>query len=160
MDCQMPGMDGYQATGEIRRRCDKVRDIPIVAMTANALVGDREKCIAAGMDDYIAKPVRQEQLAEILRKYLMLSERRVESSPHDELETCIDLSVLQGYDNSDMEDEPDLITELIDLYLADALLVRDAPLNRVNTSRTMHATYLDRCSLCLSHWKTSGQPVT
>lgn len=60
----------------------------------------------------------------------MLSERRVESSPHDELETCIDLSVLQGYDNSDMEDEPDLITELIDLYLADAveqfMLMRDA----------------------------------
>jgi len=71
MDCQMPQMDGYEATHEIRRlEKDSGSHVPIVAMTANAMAGDREKCLLAGMDDYIAKPVQKESLYEIIEKYL------------------------------------------------------------------------------------------
>jgi CheY-like chemotaxis protein len=69
MDCQMPEMDGFQATAEIRKH-DYGQGIIIIAMTANALQGDREKCLQAGMNDYIGKPVRFEDLGRLLSKYL------------------------------------------------------------------------------------------
>ncbi len=66
MDCQMPVMDGFAATAAIRAREQDARRTPVIALTANALDGDRDRCIAAGMDDYLAKPVRLEALREML----------------------------------------------------------------------------------------------
>ena len=69
MDCQMPGMDGYEATRLIREKLAGV-PLPIIALTANAMAGDRERCVAAGMDDFLAKPVRQQELHACLEKWL------------------------------------------------------------------------------------------
>lgn len=75
MDCQMPEMDGYRATELIRDPATGVANprVPIVAMTANAVMGDRERCLAAGMDDYLAKPVQIEVLRETLGRYLSVA---------------------------------------------------------------------------------------
>jgi CheY-like chemotaxis protein/HPt (histidine-containing phosphotransfer) domain-containing protein len=79
MDCQMPVLDGYEATRLVRSWEKEVADgrrprLPIVAMTANALHGDREKCLAAGMDDYLPKPIKREAIAAALAKWLPTSE--------------------------------------------------------------------------------------
>ena len=72
MDCQMPVLDGYEATRRIRDPKSRVKnhDIPVIAMTANAMAGDRERCIAAGMNDYIGKPVDFTKLSEVLKNWL------------------------------------------------------------------------------------------
>jgi len=88
MDCQMPVMDGYQATGRIRSSEQSGQRLPIIALTANAMAGDAEKCYAAGMDDYLAKPFVIESLEEKLTKWLT---RPVEEAfLHDAADADID----------------------------------------------------------------------
>jgi PAS domain S-box-containing protein len=85
MDCQMPEMDGYEATGDIRKREGVARHTPIIALTAAAMVEDRERCLQAGMDDYVSKPFQAAQLREMLGKYLLnpahSDRRRAHSEP-------------------------------------------------------------------------------
>ena len=81
MDCQMPEMDGFEATSLLRlkeQQQDQKQRTPIVAITANALEGERQRCLEAGMDDYISKPFGQDELREILRRWL-----DQQSSPDD-----------------------------------------------------------------------------
>ncbi len=70
MDCQMPELDGYETTQRIRHGDAKLRQIPIIALTANAMPGDRQRCLEAGMDDYLAKPITEEDLADTLERWL------------------------------------------------------------------------------------------
>jgi CheY-like chemotaxis protein len=70
MDCQMPVLDGYQTTRRLRQLGGPVSDVPVVAMTANAMPGEKEKCLAAGMNDYITKPVNPDEFEAKVRLWL------------------------------------------------------------------------------------------
>jgi signal transduction histidine kinase/DNA-binding response OmpR family regulator/HPt (histidine-containing phosphotransfer) domain-containing protein len=128
MDVQMPEMDGYEATAEIRRREESEdRRTPVIAMTANAMQGDREKALEAGMDDYVAKPVKAEELDVVLERWLLQDEEKIEPdtfAPGAASSTAapvgsIDQSVLEGLRELQEEGEPDILKELIELFLED-----------------------------------------
>ena len=82
MDCQMPVMDGYKATIEIRNReTGKRRRTPIVALTANTMQGDHDKCLAVGMDDFIAKPFKSSSLQQALERWITSDRQTTEALP-------------------------------------------------------------------------------
>ncbi len=115
MDCQMPEMDGYEATAEIRRREGSAKHTPIVAMTANALEGDREKCIAAGMNDYVSKPVKPEELGEVLGRLLSKADAGSEdvATPPQEASPPVDMERL----HLALGDEPEEVADILDVYM-------------------------------------------
>lgn len=130
MDCQMPRLDGYETTRRIRQ-LEQERTasfnwktpLHIIAMTANAIEGDREKCIAAGMNDYLSKPVRRDELKAAL-------ERHCENQPiKAALESTLSLPALSSSEEALVDidrlrdatdDEPERMQQLIDLYLTQA----------------------------------------
>jgi CheY-like chemotaxis protein/HPt (histidine-containing phosphotransfer) domain-containing protein len=127
MDCQMPEMDGFEATTEVRRREGEERRTPIIAMTANALKGDRERCLEAGMDDYISKPVKTEDLSALLHKWVRVAQthktplaNKTRQADREDFISAIEPEKLREFDELTGENEPSLVIEVIDLFLSDA----------------------------------------
>jgi two-component system, sensor histidine kinase and response regulator len=112
MDCQMPEMDGFEATRRIRASEGRQRHTPVVALTANALQGDRERCLDAGMDDYLAKPVSESDLARALERWLPGTETKLDFSEAVEPTTIAYLRQLGGTDEN-------FVRDLIALYVDD-----------------------------------------
>lgn len=125
MDCQMPEMDGLEATAMIRKgeREEASPRLPIVAMTANAMKGDREKCLAADMDDYLPKPVKQGDLGTMLARWipgqLTQNERRASESSlkRESAHECVDAVALD--DLRQLDDLGGLLSTLITDFLGD-----------------------------------------
>ncbi len=137
MDCQMPVMDGFTATARIRDREQRTHAarIPIIALTANAMDGDRERCLNAGMDDYLSKPFSQQALAEVLsrwhvrREQLQPTDNHVEAPSPDDGEnrpstaspaTHIDRTAWASITALQRPGKPNLLHKTISLYLTSA----------------------------------------
>ncbi|MBI9092257.1 MAG: response regulator [Desulfobacterium sp.] len=121
MDCQMPVLDGYQATSDIRRHEKEKglkKNIPVIALTANALDGDREKCLAAGMDDYLSKPFLKSQILAILKSAFPEDVQDRGPAKEDENDfASIDRRMLLALQDLQIQGEPSILDKIIKAYL-------------------------------------------
>ncbi|MGZ5075427.1 MAG: response regulator [Methylobacter sp.] len=147
MDCQMPVMDGYDATRILRERESGSSHTPITALTAHASAGEREKCLAAGMDDYLSKPVNRGELAAVLARWL---DRAIDSSLDDLPISAQDLSEAEPclWDRSTalkrLDNDHDLLIEMIDLFLEEVPVTvaeLDAALSRTDLTALADAAH-------------------
>lgn len=116
MDCQMPRMDGYTATRELRRRERDHGHLPVIAMTAGALAEDRDRCMAAGMDDYVSKPVSADELEHALARWVNVT---APQAGNEDLRASVEyrLDELRG---ADTPAEQELVDRLVDHFLVRA----------------------------------------
>jgi PAS domain S-box-containing protein len=122
MDCQMPEVDGYEATRQVRASETPMAQVPIVAMTANAMRGDREKCLESGMDDYITKPIRTDALASALRRWLGADRATEGQAPEARRfgeDDAVEMSPLDQLRTYDLSGGSTLVGELCRLFLTD-----------------------------------------
>ncbi len=123
MDCQMPQMDGYEATAEVRRREGNDKHTPIVALTAHALEGEKEKCLTAGMDGYLSKPINPEELAAALDKWTGNGSEKVvvltEIPANEKSPDFLDTGVLDKLRKLLGAKGKAFINNLIDIFLRD-----------------------------------------
>jgi signal transduction histidine kinase/DNA-binding response OmpR family regulator len=124
MDCMMPEMDGYAATAEIRRQqsAGQLPHFPIIALTANAIEGDREKCLIAGMDDYLAKPFKAESLLRLLNLWVKASRIITAETPESAMppESIINDAALKAIHVLDPTGGNELLQRVVTLYLSSA----------------------------------------
>ncbi len=114
MDCQMPELDGYQATEKIREHEAKTnKHLPIIAMTANAMIGDREKCLKSGMDEYVSKPLHPQHLLSAMERWIIFPHKNQIVSDDETPSRCerkppVDLSQLRLFTDGDLIEEREL----------------------------------------------------
>jgi CheY-like chemotaxis protein len=131
MDCLMPEMDGFTASQLIRKAENTSgQHIPIIAMTASAMQGDREQCLAAGMDDYITKPVNLTMLDNTIARWMAgktttQTEPVIEKTPRVTEDNVIDLQVLDGIRSVQPPDEPNFLADLVKSYIKNAQATLD-----------------------------------
>jgi len=144
MDCQMPEMDGFEATRTIRRNEGKGKHIPVIAMTASALQGDRERCLEAGMDDYLSKPVEPARLATVVEQWLGKVEQGLGVQELDAAgveETPLTVFDRAGFFSRAMDDE-ELASLLVQTFLTDAPVQIEALTTALAAGETRQAEKL------------------
>jgi HPt (histidine-containing phosphotransfer) domain-containing protein len=119
MDCHMPIMDGFEATHTIRMREMSLAlpKLPIIALTANAIMGDREHCLAKGMDDYLSKPFTLEQLHKVLSQWLPLREQHDQDEHVGADQTAVKINIDRKVLTQLKNLKAGLLVRIIDLYI-------------------------------------------
>ena len=120
MDCQMPELDGYETSSMIRKsQTMSFKDVPIIAMTANAINGDKERCLQAGMSDYVSKPIRLAELTKVLEKWLPARDKAhdFQRLPEPFAGPALDRKTLDGLAQLNRDQGDSMIEEIGSIFI-------------------------------------------